>query len=178
MADTAARIVGKNRNATSTPRMTAVGAPTLDRNDDNSPGGVETRTHPVKNTGERFQNMSTWNSENTAIRSPANRMSASRTPKTATTAAPPAASRQRPCAAKNASATTASAPAPAGPAAEPQVVPTIAQASATSFTGTATYKTPAFLKWRPASPLPTRAPTNPHTVANATMNSTQPGSVK
>lgn len=69
-------------------------------------------------------------------------------------------------------------PAPAGPAAEPQVVPTIAQTSATSFTGTATYKTPAFLKWRPASPLPTRAPTNPHTVVNATMNSTQPGSVK
>ena len=52
-------IVGKKRNITSKPRITAVGIWMRDINADSSPGGVVIRSQPTRNTADRFQNIST-----------------------------------------------------------------------------------------------------------------------
>ena len=105
--------------------------------------------------------MSTWNSENTAIRSPANRMSASRTPKNGDDSRPARRKRQRPLRRQERQRHHGQRPAPAGPAAEPQVVPTIAQTSATQLHRHRHLQNPGFLEMasrKPASHPRTHKP--------------------
>ena len=68
------RMVGKKRKTTRSPRMNGVGIRRRDKNAESIPGGVVIRSQDTRKIGDRFQNIRTYNSEKTGMRSPWKRM--------------------------------------------------------------------------------------------------------
>ena len=124
--------------------------------------------------------MSTWNSENTAHpqpREPDEREQNAQNGDDGRPAPPQAASALAPP--RTPGATTASAPAPAGPAAEPQVVPTIAQDERHQLHRHRHLQNPGFLEMASRKPAShSRAHEPAHRGERHNEQAPNPGSVK